>query len=99
MDLLRSTKHQFLILLTFGLVVFFAQTVSLKHDVEHQFHETQLSCAAFLAFHSHADFNVFTLESIDSVKDLMVSSYYLSAIYLVKPSSFAIRAPPQYLQS
>jgi hypothetical protein len=75
----------------------FAQASDLSHDFDHEYHETQSSCEAFLAFESLGESELVAYES-----QVFPESDTLSAKpYLPFESStlrfFSIRAPPKYI--
>lgn len=99
MTSLRNFKFQFFILLSFGLALIYAQTSNLNHDLEHKFHAQQETCAIYFSFNSHVDFEVPNLNFLGLHKESFVSPVYVSHHLVRNNNTFAIRAPPQYLQS
>ena len=99
MTSLRSLKFQFVILLSFGLALVYAQTSNLNHDLEHKFHAQQESCAIYFSFNSHVDFELPELSIVGLYKDSFISPRYVSYTLVRNSNAIAIRAPPQYLQS
>ena len=99
MNSFQSSQNRLLMLLLFSAALFFAQTLNLTHDLEHNFHEQQSSCSVYLALDSHSDVNVCGFDAITVAKDRGDTPNYLSPVSATKKSSFAIRAPPKYLQS
>jgi hypothetical protein len=99
MNALRPIKVNFLILLIFSLAIFFAQTLNLKHDLEHPFHGSQESCSIYLTFNGSLDYDLYVVGSLDTFKDHFDILTYHSPFFFSYKPSFAIRAPPTNLQS
>ena len=96
MTRLSSTRQSFFALLIFGFAVFCAQTLNSSHELDHQFHESQEFCAAFLAFDSSIGPNFDDAQIFNLNPDVFVLS-----VYDLEPKSshrptFSIRAPPAY---
>jgi len=97
MSFISFKKQAFFLQLLLGLLVVFAQTSSLDHDLEHKFHEKTELCAVFLAFDSDQDLLQGAIQTPEFVQIYSRSDYFHTVVHQV--SSFAIRAPPQNLHS